>query len=324
MTAIPTPPAGPGRRRHLCEPGEPLSPGTSPIGSLVRFGLCLEDWGVSPASVMVTPICTVPLTTLPAKWAAEEERWAGVRPEALWHPLLWLPQAAVNRRWVPVGELDVAEESDDIWALRLCYELIATGLYDEDSGTWFDVLAGVGLDAESPDDTERLARWLGGDGDPVLDGIDLTEMFLDSDSPDLASDAARENLAELWHYTWALGSSALLDDLGNMCADILAPTDGRDPAGAVADLSLVATVGKEWFSNLPAEMSATGDEAAWWDAFAREVQAFSGARRTFVEQIVGSVAAHLGAIREATWPWVDRRMAEASAEPEALVAETGR
>lgn len=304
--------AHPSRRRYLCVPGESLSPGSSPIESLLRFGECVEHWKVPPRVLLSTPVCAVPLPALPAGWVDGDARWADIEPGALWHPLLWLPPFEVERRWVDAGD-EVELEEDDLWAVRLCCELLATGLYDEESGTWYDVTAGVGIDLSTPDGIERVQRWLAGGRDDSLGSIDLTDLFADTADPDLALDMARQALPDLWHYTWALGAASMLNDLDEIRSDVLSTTDGRDPEGAVSDLSMIAAVGKDWLANLPAELSPVLDEAGWWDDFARRVKAFSGSRQGFAETIVDSVIVHLEAVREATFPFMERRIAELEA-----------
>lgn len=286
----------PTRRIWLTDPGESLLLSKSPIGSLLRFSEAARDWGRPPESLLPSPLCAVPL---PLSLALPTPP----RPGGLWNPLLWLPEPLTRRRMVRVdGEEGL--EDDDLWAVRLTYELEMAGIHDPESGSWMDVLAGVGIDISTPDGVERTARWVNGGRDAALSAIDLSELFVDTSDPNWALDAAVESMPELRLFSWAFGSDSLLIDLDAMREDV--ESGGRSPEGAISDLSLVAAVGGVWMSNLPLDLAvAGGDEWRWWEAFGRRVACFSGSRSAFCEQVIDTVVVRLEQIREATWPQME-------------------
>lgn len=284
----------PTRRMWLTDPGESLLLSRSPIGSLLRFAEAARDWERPPESLLPSPLCAVPLP-LPLD--------APPRPGAMWNPLLWLPESLTERRVVAVdGEEGL--EDDDLWAVRLTYELEMSGVHDPDSGSWMDVLAGAGVDIATPDGVERTARWLAGGRDVALSAIDLGELFADETDPDWALHAAVESMPELRLFSWAFGADSLLVDLDAMREDV--ESGGRSPEGAISDLSLVAAVGGVWMANLPASLAVTGgNEWRWWESFGKRVTCFSGSRSAFCEQVIDTVVVRLEQIREATWPQME-------------------
>lgn len=159
-------------------------------------------------------------TTLPAYPDAAEEhdrRWTRVNPRALWHPAFWLPTEVWVRQ--VVGDL---VEPDPVWAVRVCLELEAAGLYRPDRG-WRDVLHDVGLRVEDEADLARIRAWQGGAADPVLDSIDLTSRLLripddatDHDQLDgrraegWAAEAAGGLVTDLLGRAWAVHADEFL------------------------------------------------------------------------------------------------------------------
>ncbi|MFC7879634.1 hypothetical protein [Isoptericola sp. NPDC057391] len=156
--------------------------------------------------LLLSPLSAVPL---PMPWTvpAGRRRWPALRPEAMWHPLLWLPRRLGTPRVLrdPAAGRTRGEAYDE-WALRVVLELTESApvtveggrwlllhdpahgrhvrpadpgddalvpLYDAHSGTWLDVLATVGLDVDDPADVARVRAWLDGEPDEALDRVDL-------------------------------------------------------------------------------------------------------------------------------------------------------
>jgi len=305
----------PTRRIWLTEPGESLLLSKSPIGSLLRFSEAARDWARPPESLLPSPLCAVPL---PLPLAAH----IPPRPGGMWNPLLWLPESLTRRRVVNFDG-DEGLEDDDLWAVRLSYELEMAGIHDPDSGSWMDVLAGVGIDISTPDGVERAARWAAGGRDVALSAIDLGELFADPD-PNWALDAAVESMPELRLFSWAFGSDSLLADLDAMREDV--ESGGRSPEGAISDLSLVAAVGGVWMANLPEPLAVVGgDEWRWWETFGRRVASFSGSRSAFCAQVIDTVVVRLEQIRDATWPQMEEIKSHFDrVETETALATAGR
>jgi len=130
-----------------------------------------------------------------------------VHPSALRHPLFWLPMRLAARQLFSDG----TAETDEEWALRVAIECTESGLYDEATGSWFDVLGSVGLVVDDPVDEARIESWQRGQADPVLDGIDLSDA-LDIVDRDWAMVFAAELLPALRQATWARLSRDLRRD----------------------------------------------------------------------------------------------------------------
>lgn len=194
------------RRASDLEPGEHLLLPTSALGATARLRAWSSFSGLGDDALLLSPLCAVPL---PMPWTvpAGRRRWPALRPEAMWHPLLWLPR----RLAAPCVLRDPADgavrgEAYDEWALRVVLELTESApvtieggrwlllhdpaherhvrpagpgddalvpLYDAHSGTWLDVLATVGLDVDDAADLARVRAWLDGAPDEALNRVDL-------------------------------------------------------------------------------------------------------------------------------------------------------
>ena len=107
-------------------------------------------------------------------------RWVGTRPEAMWHPLLWLPARLAMPLVALTPDGDIFEEPLEQWQTRVAVELVDSQLLTADG--WVDVLALAGLDVDDPADVRRVGDWLAGGADEVLDAVDL-EPVLRQDQP---------------------------------------------------------------------------------------------------------------------------------------------
>ena len=210
------------RRAAFHVPGEPLVVSSSPMECVERLAAMSELTGLPAEMLLSTPIVTTPIPRYPAQWADGHRRWAEVRPEAMWHPLMWLPKRVAHRYTLvsePTPEAIAAGdtsgtralESDDAWALRVCLEVSSAGLYDEEHG-WLDVLSGAGLDIDDDADLARVQEWLEGADDPLLDGIDLTPLLL-REQPDWGVGEAAAWLPTLRLMVWGTHSEALVENV---------------------------------------------------------------------------------------------------------------
>lgn len=219
------------RRPSLLSDGEPLLLARSAIEAATRFTTFAEVSGLPQVSVLSTPLCATPLPlftdfgTHPD--GSPRRRWAGTRPEFMWHPLMWLPQRVAGRYSLSDSATGTQRlEDDDLWAIRVALEVTASGLYEPATGTWFDVLDSVGIDIETPDGLDRVRRWLDGSPDETLDGIDLSG-YLDIDPPSWALESALALRPDLERASWAL----IADDLLDLADQILSPTDTGSGTG---------------------------------------------------------------------------------------------
>lgn len=198
------------RRQWITAPGDHLLLHPSVTAVENRLRSWTEFTGLRDEDTLLSPLCAVPLPaygTIPAG----RRRWPGLRPEAMWHPLLWLPERMIAPRRLH-DEASGREwpESTAEYVIRIALELSESGpsvidgttyvrtfdyatgrivrpaevgdkelvdLYDPITGTWLDVLSTVGLDVDSAIDLARVEAWLNGEPDELLDAIDL-ERFL--------------------------------------------------------------------------------------------------------------------------------------------------
>ncbi|MDN5894694.1 MAG: hypothetical protein L0H93_11785, partial [Nocardioides sp.] len=193
-------------------PGEALILPASPVDRMLQGQKFISALGLDLVAVVDSPLVTLPIprydapAPTPVDLTAEEEdiddiadddeedgadrhRWSQVRPEMMWHPLLWLPQRLQERYTYRDDEGTVAE-SDDQWALRVMSEMAARGMYDVDGGEWVDVLSMAEIDVDQNEDWMRVSEWLLGIPDEDIDAIDLEKVLYYDDDPDWAIVAA--------------------------------------------------------------------------------------------------------------------------------------
>ena len=101
-------------------------------------------------------------------------------------------------------------EPDSVWAIRVGLELVASGLYNPDDGSWLDVLALHGIDIDDPVDFARVEQWLRGVPDVVLDAIDLTSMVTSAENPERAVQSATDLASVLVPAEWSIISSGII------------------------------------------------------------------------------------------------------------------
>ncbi|MBD8000172.1 hypothetical protein [Oerskovia gallyi] len=250
------------RRRALdVGPGEHLLLPASALDTAGRLHLWRAFTGLYDGELLLSPLTASPL---PMPWTvpAGHRRWPGLRPAAMWHPLLWLParlRSPITLRDPMTGE--TWGETYDEWATRVALEMTESGpvsidgerwvllhdphhgrhvraldpgdedlvpLYDPTTGTWLDVLSTVGLDVDDPADLARVERWLAGEPDEVLDAVDL-DVFLQAAGrdPAWALDRTQRPLAE------GAGYRTYVEDLRDASSTLVA----RELDDRVTDLA---------------------------------------------------------------------------------------
>jgi hypothetical protein len=293
------------RRACLTNPGEPLLLARDPIESVIRFGQFAEQSGIDTTELVASHTVAVPLPIWPESWPTGTRRWKGTRAELMWHPLMWLPRHLASRTDLPFNDdQQPHHESDDEWAIRVALEMTVSGLYDQTTGTWLDVLATVGIDVDQPRAQARVAAWLAGRPDHTLDGIDLTNLTSSQEDPHWSTWAAIELAPILCRYSWALGSDALIDVLDSLPAEINLHGMDRDDAVAVA--TTVATVASTWIDGVPDSEAAERLR----QAARRLVDSTPSNAQALLEGPVFGISATLLEFRERFWPAMDSEIAE--------------
>lgn len=303
------------RREFLTEPGEPLQLAPSPIESGMRLQRFLAETGMSDTDVLLSEFSAVPMPLHSVDGYPEgRKRWAGVRADAMWLPLMWLPNRVANRYRVEADDGQTYTESHDMWVVRVGLELSASGLYDDESGMWVDVLDLFDLDIDDPAVLARVDAWLNGADDEVLDGIDLSELMTDPDDEDWALREVDSMWPRLQVMSWALQS----DSLHGHCVDVLeSPDMDPSPRDAAAMMAMIAGMAAKSFSTFEDE----GAEEAYWsrleaeaDAAAREIAQGAGMSASdVVHRFAPQMRDRLQVIRDAYWPMFQQIEAEAQA-----------
>ena len=293
------------RRACLTNPGEPLLLARDPIESVIRFGQFAEQSGIDTTELVASHTVAVPLPIWPQSWPTGTRRWKGTRAEMMWHPLMWLPRHLASRTDLRSnGDRYPRHESDDEWSVRVALEMTASGLYDQATGTWLDVLATVDIDIDRAPAQARVAAWLAGRPDAALDGIDLTNLMSVHEDPHWSSWAAVELAPVLRRYSWALGSDALIDVLDSLPIEI--DQHGMDRDVAVGVATTVATVGSTWIDGVP---NSDGAEALRRSAV-ELVDSSPSTVAALIEGPVARMSAALLEVRERFWPAMDSEITE--------------
>lgn len=239
------------RRPSLVTPGTPLLLCRDTIETAVRFRSFVEEAGIPEHLVLTSTLCAVPLPvytnfgTFPD--GRPRRRWEGTRAEFMWHPLMWLPPRVAYRYNIDDPATGASRiEDDDLYAIRLAFELTASGLYDPTTGTWLDILATVGIDIDDDLDLARVQDWLDGYPDEILDAIDLTD-HMDIEDRDWALESALALRDNLEHASWAL----IADDLLNLGDNTMGHADALSHESQLMALRSLAGLGVSLLAAVP-------------------------------------------------------------------------
>lgn len=299
------------RRGFLLEAGEPLLLARSPISLGARVGAFSEESGIDASNLLMDPMMALPIPLFnkiepdPLTGQARR-RWAGTRPEIMWHPLMWLPER-VAKRYTIQGPTGSALESNSLWAARVALEMTASGLYDPTEASWLDVLAIHGIDVGDELDRYRIQDWLNGMPDETLDAIDLDE-YLGIADEDWAVRSAMNMMPSLTGASFALQSDTLLDTVD----DVNDPLVGVSAEVRLSVLTSVASIATGAFAETGAVTEDgidTGTGGIPHATFFTDVHAFLAAQSEISPYQLKDTAAQMSdrlfAIREAYWPYVD-------------------
>ncbi|MHB8318074.1 MAG: hypothetical protein ACYDEP_02410 [Acidimicrobiales bacterium] len=242
-------------------------------------------------------------------------RLLSVRPESMWLPLLWLPPQLDNRYTFQIINGDVVVhtqrsdarpgypiyvENNELWTIRVALELGASGIYDDTSGTWVDMMQMISIDVDNPDDVARIADWLDGSDDDDLtlldSGLEINAMLCEYDRPHWALDSALAMYDALLECTWTLGADSLLSIVDDLASDI--------EDGAMSDeryrlvLDMICLLGGTWLRD--ANVSNEPNENLWWATVTKRL-AQANSRQTY-DSLLSDLAQHLTIVREHYWP----------------------
>jgi hypothetical protein len=105
------------------------------------------------------------------------ERFKNVLATDMWHPLFWLPERLYNRRTLVLDNGEEGPEDDDVWCLKIIFELNKAGLYERKTGKWVDVLYEIGIDVDTPQGQQRIKDFQQGTPDAELEAFDIDKFL---------------------------------------------------------------------------------------------------------------------------------------------------
>lgn len=292
------------RRTHLLGPGTALLLADTSLHAPVRLREFAAFSGIAPEDLIISPLCSVPLPLY--NFAAKSpgaRRWPGTRAEAMWHPLMWLPNRLAGRYTYPDPETsEQVRESDDLWIIRVALELTLSGLYDPETGTWVDILDSVGLDISNDVDLARVEEWLDGEPDEILDEIDLGA-YLTIEPHDWALVDALLMEPTLRRAAWALTADEILGE----AEKVEDPDSGVEADAVESILAALAASGMALLSEVPlrtedAEPTAADDEEhAAFFLRAHAAMTADDVSEATAAAVLDAIVVRCAAIRDAFW-----------------------
>lgn len=152
------------RRRHLgTAPGDGLILAADALAPAMISQAFLAESGLSAEDVALPTTLVVPVPLHHSRADVPDST-----PQAWANPLMWLPH-----RWRD----DLGGWCSEVSALRIGWELIASGLFHRDTG-FVDVLYAYGVDIDTEQGDARVRQWIAGGADELLDSVDVTEMLV--------------------------------------------------------------------------------------------------------------------------------------------------
>lgn len=318
------------RRPFLLHPGQSLIAAGDPIQAALDYQVSAEALGISPDHLMASRMTAVAIPENSGRPAnRSRRRWEGTRPEMMWLPLLWLPHRLASRYRFQVvdGEVfaidpsspraenvltkpavgfEVYTETQDLWALRVALEIEASGVYDTDTGTWFDVLAYIGINVDTPNHLARVQRWLDGADDNDLDlldtGLELDRLITDQRDPTWALSSALSMHQSMLEGVWARGADSLLGMTDDLAVSIMSGevTKVAQAKSILSTVCMLAASWMQWYQSRPSD--AKSAESLWWHEKATAISKFRGSLDDLSIGPMKAIALRLQVIREDCWP----------------------
>lgn len=296
------------RRGFTNEPGESLLLARSSLEVALRYGMWQRFTQLPAEAIVSNPVTATPLIQYPA--AGHPARvWQQVNPACLWHPLMWLPDRLSGRYQIQQTDGTTTPEDDDTWAVRVCLELSASGMYDAESATWVDVLSLYGLDLDDPEVLDRVRWWQSGQADPILDTIDLSS-HIDVDDRHWALETALAMMGDLLPASYALLANDLLATIDEI-ADPGNPALDTNPAATHQAAGTVVTLGR----TLLAEDNVGLSDGFWAEQELALALLDPDDYAGVLDGPIAAIAAALYEVRDVHWPHLDA-LEEAGRQPE--------
>lgn len=286
------------------DPGEGLIASRRPGARPERRRAFLAATGLSPSTGIVDSLLVaLPIPAYTAA-AAGERMWGSVTPAALWHPLFWLPERLTTRYRTYDDNNQEVIESDDLWALRVMCEMTASGLYNIETGEWFDVLASVGIDIDNPADVMRVAEWQMGIADDTIDTIDLTSYLAYSEDPHWSMLVAASMEGPTRRTVWAYAADMLL----RWCYEAEAQFDHGEFAGntqkLAENITIVLKAGNLLLGGITSDGLGSHMEPGpdlFWVVHTTRVEGERVQTDNLLDYLLYTVAAHAGKVRDLHW-----------------------
>lgn len=285
-------------REFFTRPGEPIFFGPHPLEISNRFEGFIEYTGLSPEEVLISPLSAIPLPVYGQNPPDDRRRWPDLKVDALWCPLFWLPNKSGQPRAIQDTRTSATRmESPDELALRICLEVQASGLYDQDSGSFVDVLALVGIDIEDQEDRERCEAWLLGTPDEILDNIDLSPHLLYDEDEDWSVVASQSLYPHFLRTSWA----SLCADFSDMLGEIADP-ENPDVSNDVEELRTMTRNVFEEAHLMLSDVEVSGESQSagdFWTGMIERVKSSQAQTRSeFVDEVIPEAGEWLESVRE--------------------------
>lgn len=283
-------------RRHLASsPGMNLLLGDSAEDVIRHFDQWRRATWMEPEDFLPNTLANVPLPIYSTPEAGRP-RFSGVNPQAMWHPLFWLPERLGCRYELPHSNGGTQIEATDMWSIRVALEMTASALYDPTEG-WVDILALHGLSVDDPNDVQRVAAWQAGGADKLLDGINLEDHLRVEDDPHWSLSSAAGLLDSYTRARLALHSNSLIE----MLDEARSAETGKEMR---EDTRMAAVIAKMLLNSIPDE--DPGAAASFWDKVENAATAGSfPSRQDFTDGPLRASADYLTGIRDRYWSAVD-------------------
>lgn len=194
-------------------PGVSLFPASSLSTAMGRANLAGQESGLGQEYWAFSPLLQIPVPVPDVAGA----RWPGVAPDYLRLPIFWLPKEVAAPVIYHREDGSTFDEPTKAWMLRIGMELTLSGLYDEESGSWLDVLSTFGIDPSEEGFEQRYSSWVAGNPDPQLDAVSLDEYLVED--RDLVFDIVDAIYDDAGQVGAVVTASSLRADLAKLMAN---------------------------------------------------------------------------------------------------------